>query len=190
MVVIHGSARASGNSRTLMDEAVAHAKKLSPHMVVEVVRAYKAGVNPCIACEGCNEDQVGCIVGGDGWAPIEAALRSADILLLSTPVYFMGLPAPVKAMVDRLQALWWYRERGGQVANNEGPFRRAGLIMVAAGDEKVFRSSHRVAMAAFNTLGFTLHAELLAGGLEGPEDARTRPELVSKARQMGARLVE
>jgi multimeric flavodoxin WrbA len=190
MVAIHGSARASGNSRTLLDVAVARARELRPDMTVELVRAYGADVDPCIACGGCSEDQVGCTVGGDGWAPIEDALRSADILLLSSPVYFMGLPAPVKAMVDRLQALWWHRERGGQVATNEGPFRRAGLILVAAGDGKVFQSSHRVAMAAINTLGLTLRAELMAGGLEGPGDARARPELMNKARELGARLVE
>jgi multimeric flavodoxin WrbA len=190
MVAIHGSARASGNSWTLLQAAVDAAREARPDMEVDIVRAYKAHVNPCIACKGCNEDQVGCTVGGDGWAPIEASLRSADVLLLSSPVYFMGLPAPVKAIVDRLQALWWYRERGGQVATNEGPFRRAGLILVAAGDEGTFKHSHRVARAAINTLGFDLHAELMAGGLEEPEDAAARPELVSDARRMGARLVE
>ena len=190
MVAIHGSARPTGNSRKLLDEAVARARELRPDIEVELVRAYSANVDPCIACEGCNEDQVGCAVGGDGWHRIEGILRSADILLLSSPVYFMGLPAPVKAIVDRLQALWWYRERGGQVATNEGPFRRAGLILVAAGDDQVFNPSRRVAMAAINTLGFVLHAELMAGGLEDPEEVGARPQLIEQARILGARLVE
>jgi len=189
MVAIHGSARASGNSWKLLDEAVARAKELRPDIEVELVRAYSANVDPCVACEGCYEDQVGCTVGGDGWHHIEGILRSADILLLSSSVYFMGLPAPLKAIVDRLQALWWYAERGGKVATNKGPFRRAGLILVAAGDE-VFDPSRRVAMAAINTLGFELIAELTAGGLEEPDEAGAMPELVEEARRLGARLVE
>jgi hypothetical protein len=60
---------------------------------------------------------------------------------------------------------------------------------VAAGDE-VFNPSCRVAMAAINTLGFDLSAELTAGGLEGPDEAGARPELVEEARRLGARLVE
>ena len=108
MVAIHGSARPTGNSRMLLDVAVARAREISPDIEVELVRAYSANVDPCIACVGCSEDQVGCTVGGDGWHQIEGILRSADILLISSPVYFMGLPAPVKAIVDRLQALWWY----------------------------------------------------------------------------------
>lgn len=190
LVAIHGSARATGNSGKLLEEALASVKEARPDIQVELVRAYEANVNPCVACEGCNEDQVGCTVGGDEWHHIEGMLRSADILVLSSPVYFMGLPAPVKAIIDRLQALWWYRERGGKVAKNEGPFRRAGLILVAAGDDTVFRPSRRVAMAAINTLGFDLHAELLAGGLEGPDATGVRPELIESARRLGARLVE
>jgi multimeric flavodoxin WrbA len=190
MVAIHGSARASGNSWRLLNEAIGRAKELRPDIDVEMVRAYGANVDPCVACEGCNEDQVGCTVGGDGWHHLEGILRSADILLLSSPVYFMGLPAPLKAIVDRLQALWWYRERGGKVATNEGPFRRAGLILVAAGGETVFDPSRKMAMAAINTLGFDLHGELMAGGLEEPDEAGDRLELVEEARRIGARLVE
>ena len=190
MVAVHGSARRNGNSRRLMDEAVARAQELRPDLEVEVVRAYEARVNPCVACEGCNEDQVGCTVGGDGWHDLEGKLRSADILLVASPVYFMGLPAPVKAIVDRLQALWWYRERGGQVATNEGPFRRGGLVLVAAGEGTSFKPSRRVATAAFNTLGFEMAAELLTGGLEGPDDSGGRQDLLDAARELGDRLVE
>ena len=81
-------------------------------------------------------------------------------------------------------------EKGGQVATNEGPFRRAGLILVAAGDDQVFKPSRRTAVAAMNTLGFDLHAELMAGGLEEPEEAGARPQLIEQARFLGARLVE
>ena len=173
-----------------MDEALARARELRPDMELEVVRAYEADVNPCVACGGCNEDRVGCTVGGDGWQGLEQLLRSADVLLLASPVYFMGLPAPVKAIIDRLQALWWYREGGGQVATNEGPFRRGGLILVAAGDGTTFRPSRRVAMAALNTLGFEMRGELMAGGMEGPGDAGRRSDLLEDARVLGARLVQ
>lgn len=159
-------------------------------MEVEVVRAYEARVDPCMACGACEEDEIGCQRLGDGWHDIESALRAADILLIASPVYFMGLPAPLKAMVDRLQALWWYRERGGQVATNEGPFRRSGLILTAAGNDKVFAPSHRVVKAAFNTLGFDLVGEVLAGDLDGPDEAGDGTELLEAARALGRTLVE
>jgi multimeric flavodoxin WrbA len=190
VTAIHGSARPSGNSRTLMDIALDAAREARPDMEVHVVRAYQARVDPCIGCDRCNEGEVGCSQTGDAWHAVETALRETDVLLIASPVYFMGLPAPVKAMVDRLQALWWYRERGGQVATNRGPFRRAGLILVAAGDGEVFDPSRRVAKAAVNTLGFELTGVVMAGGLEGPTDASSREELIAAARDLGRRLVE
>ena len=159
-------------------------------MEVEVVRAYEARVDPCIACGACEEDEIGCQRLGDGWHDIESALRAVDILVIASPVYFMGLPAPLKAMVDRLQALWWYRERGGQVATNEGPFRRGGLILTAAGNDKVFAPSHRVAKAAFNTLDFDLVGEVLAGDLDDPDEAGESTELLDAAGVLARKLVE
>lgn len=189
VLAIHGSARPHGNSRRLLDEALSSLVEGLRDAEVQLVRAYEARVDPCIACGDCEEDAVGCSRKGDGWADLETALRSADVLVLASPVYFLGLPAPVKTIVDRLQALWWLRERGGDVATNEGPFRRAGLVLTAAGEDKVFAPSHRVAMAAFNTLGFTLEGEVLAGGMEGQDDAAGRSDLLEAARDLGRRLV-
>ena len=190
LLAIHGSARSRGNSRRLLDEVLETVGNLRPDMEIEVVRAYEALVDPCIACGDCKEDEVGCQRLGDRWHGIESALRAADILVIASPVYFMGLPAPLKAIVDRLQALWWYRERGGQVATNEGSFRRGGLILTAAGNGKVFVPSHRVAKAAFNTMGFDLVGEVMAGDLEDPEEAGTSNELLEAARALGRKLVE
>jgi len=173
-----------------MDEVVAGAEEARPDLRVKVIRAYEARVEPCVACARCEEDHVGCAVMGDGWNEVETALRSADALLIASPVYFMGLPAPLKAIVDRLQALWWYRERGGQVATNEGPFRRGALVLTAGGDgEGAFATARRVARAAFNTLGFDVVGTLLAGAQESPGDLDDRRELLTRARELGGTLV-
>jgi multimeric flavodoxin WrbA len=189
MIVIHGSARDDGNSRTLCEALCEAATSSRPDVEVEIVRAYDAGVDPCIDCGGCEEDQVGCIHQRDGWHDLESKLRAADVLVIATPVYFMGPPAPLKAMIDRLQALWWHRERGGTVATNTGPFRRGGLVLTAAGEEAVFAPSRRIALAALNTLGFDLVGIVLGDGLEEPGDASLREDLLDKARRLGEDLV-
>lgn len=191
LLAIHGSARPLGSSRRLMEEVIVGAKEARPDVRERVVRAYEARVAPCIACARCEGEQVGCAVMDDGWSALETALRSADALLIASPVYFMGLPAPLKAIVDRLQAMWWYRERGGRVATNGGPFRRGALVLTAGGDgEEAFTPARRVAKAAFNTLGFEVVGTLLAGGQETPGDLDGRPELLERARELGRRLVQ
>lgn len=189
LLAIHGSARPRGNSRRLLDEVLSSATEAARDVEVELVRAYDARVRPCTACGDCERGAVGCTQEDDGWSALESALRGADVLVLASPVYFLGLPAPVKAIVDRLQAMWWLRELGGVVATNRGPFRRAGLVLTAAGEDTVFNPSRRTALAAFNTLGFVLEGEVLAGGLEDRDDAEGRADLLEAAGDLGRRLV-
>ena len=189
MLAIHGSARADGNSRALLGVLLSAATAAQPDVEVELVRAYDSGVDPCIDCGECEEGRVGCVRHRDGWHALESALRAADVLVIATPVYFMGPPSPLKAIIDRLQALWWYRERGGEVATNPGPFRRAGLILTAAGDDTVFAPTRRIVVAALNTLEFALVGAVLGGGLEEPGDASSRDDLLDLARGLGDDLV-
>src|SRR3972149_2049219 len=59
---------------------------------------------PCQNCDGCLHTGV-CIIDDDMQA-IHYKLKEADRLVLAAPVFFLGLPAQAKAMVDRCQALW------------------------------------------------------------------------------------
>jgi len=197
LVAIHGSARRGGNSRVLLEAVLEGARGARPTgLEVELVEAYRVDVGPCTDCEACLEPgrgawvADGCTVGGDDWPRIEARLRGADALVLASPVYFMGLPAPLKAIVDRLQAVWALRERGGRVGTNEGPFRRAAVVLCAAGGREAFRGAMAEALAALSTLQFEVVGELLAEGLEDAGEAAARPELLEGARALGRALVE
>lgn len=204
LVAIHGSARRGGNSRTLLEAVLEGARGARPTgLEAELVEAYRVDVGPCTDCEVClapgavavagavaGAGAGGCTVEGDDWPRIEALLRGADALVVASPVYFMGLPAPLKAIVDRLQAVWALRERGGRVGTNEGPFRRAAVVLCAAGGREAFRGARAEALAALGTLQFEVVGELLAEGLEDAGEASARPELLERARALGRALVE
>jgi multimeric flavodoxin WrbA len=65
-----------------------------------IFNAYKANIKPCIHCGHCKK-VCGCIY--DDFMPIERALESADFLIVASPVYVLGFPAPLKAVLDRTQ---------------------------------------------------------------------------------------
>jgi len=196
LVAMHGSARRGGNSKVLLEAVLEGARGARPTgLEVELVEAYRVDVGPCTDCEAClepgrGEGADGCTVEGDDWPRIEALLRGADALVVASPVYFMGLPAPLKAIVDRLQAVWALRERGGRVGTNEGPFRRAAVVLCAAGGREAFRGARAEALAALGTLQFEVVGELLAEGLEDAGEASARSELLERARALGRALVE
>ena len=192
LVAVHGSARRGGNSGALLDAVLEGARAARPSgLEVELVEAYRVDVGPCAVCDACEGEGAseGCAVRDDDWPRIEGLLRGADAVVLASPVYFMGLPAPLKAVVDRLQAVWALRERGGRVATNAGPFRRAAVVLCAAGGKGAFAGARAEARAAMSTLGFELVGELLAEGLEDAGDAAARPDLLEQARGLGRRLV-
>lgn len=189
LVAVHGSARSGGNSRRLLEELIEAVRSAEPGVAVELIEAYAVHVGPCTNCAHCEDEAEGCTIEEDEWPGIEAALRAADLLVVASPVYFKGLPAPLKTLVDRLQAMWWLRERGGKVATNEGPYRRAAIILTAAGDKPMFSGAKGVATAALNTLEFETVGTLLAGDLEGPDAATGRDDLLEQARDLGRALV-
>ncbi len=190
LVALLGSPR-RGNSRALLDAVVEGARSARPDVEVHVVEAYGVRVGPCDACRACEgpDASEGCATEDDDWPRIEALLRAADALVVASPVYFRGLPAPLKAIVDRLQAMWMLRERGGRVAANAGPHRRAAVVLVAGQGRGMFDGARGEVSAATRTLGFEAAGELLAEGLEGSADASGRPDLLNRARALGRALL-
>lgn len=188
LVAIQGSPRPHGNSRALLDAMVEGARTAHEGLEVHILEAYALNVGPCTACGACEGEGEGCALEGDEWPQVEALLRSADALVVASPVYFSGLPAPLKAIVDRLQAMWVLRDRGGRVARNAGPRRRAAIIL-ASSQHGMSKGALGEARAAVRTLEFEIAGELLAGGLEGPTEASARPELLESARDLGRQLV-
>ena len=70
---------------------------------VTVVDSYARNVAPCNDCRGCYTHD-GCVKRD--MDDVYAALEQADRLVFVTPVYNRSFPAPLKAIIDRLQCYW------------------------------------------------------------------------------------
>jgi multimeric flavodoxin WrbA len=83
-------------------------------------------------CRGCGAcDKTGRCVINDDMSQIYEAVEKATKIVVSTPVYFYGLPAQGKALVDRLQIFWARRYKLGQVREFKTPPQ--GLVMSIGG---------------------------------------------------------
>jgi multimeric flavodoxin WrbA len=100
-LVLTGSPRAKGATATLVDCFVAqwHAQ-MQPEDPVQIIHAYEAALNPCINCGYCKHTQ-GCTY--DDFIPLDRAFQNADLLVVASPVFCLGFPAPLKAIFDRTQ---------------------------------------------------------------------------------------
>lgn len=98
ILILSGSPRKDGNTEMLVD---AFAKGTMEHHQVEIVFVRDYKVNPCLGCNACfmNDDHT-CVQKDDMFAIYEK-MSQADMLVIASPVYFYGISAQLKAVIDR-----------------------------------------------------------------------------------------
>lgn len=97
---IAGSPRRNGNSETLLDW-VLETMRAESGVSVEKVPLDEAGINMCRGCNAC--EKLNHCIQRDGMDTMHDRLLEADIIVLSSPIFCMGIAAQVKALIDRAQ---------------------------------------------------------------------------------------
>uniref|UniRef100_UPI0026E9C5B8 flavodoxin family protein n=1 Tax=Desulfovibrio piger TaxID=901 RepID=UPI0026E9C5B8 len=105
-----GSPRANGTTHTV---ARLIAGGLSCGGAVEEIALREKHIRPCRGCQSCAAAPHACpLARTDDAEAVFAAIAAADVVLWTSPVYFYGLPAQAKALVDRSQRIWAGVEAG------------------------------------------------------------------------------
>ena len=95
-----GSPRRHGNSETLLDWVLA-AMGGEPDVSVEKIVLSEANIHMCNGCNAC--EKLNKCIQRDGMDVVHDKIIDADCIVLSSPIFCMGLAAQVKALVDRAQ---------------------------------------------------------------------------------------
>ena len=101
VLVITGSPRKNGNSNTLAEHFIKGAEEAG-HKVVRFDSAFK-NVHPCIACDKCGMN--GECVFKDDFEFVRNNIVDADAVVFATPMYYFGISAQIKAVIDRFYAI-------------------------------------------------------------------------------------
>lgn len=102
IVAILGSPRVGGNADMLLSAAAEGAAREGARVVR--LELHKMNIQPCQNCGNCAGS--GECVLGDAMQDIYALIEQMDAMILSSPIYFGGVTAQTKALIDRCQALW------------------------------------------------------------------------------------
>ena len=100
ITVLFASPNPNGSTAILVDHFRQGAEE-SGH-AVEILDVCKLQVNPCIGCVRCGYE--GPCVQHDDVALIKAALLASDMVVFATPLYYYGMSAQLKTVVDRFCA--------------------------------------------------------------------------------------
>ena len=97
ILILFGSPRKGGNTE-LWAEAFAKGASAQHHVEIVSVRDYN--VNPCLGCNACFKSN-GICAQKDDMSVIYEKVSQADMLVIASPVFFYGVSAQLKAVIDR-----------------------------------------------------------------------------------------
>ena len=95
ILVLNGSPR-KGNSVAAIK---AFTEGASEKHEIEIVDTYHLKISPCMACEACACSK-GCVAGDDSNTIIDKMVE-ADMILFASPVYWWGITAQLKLVIDK-----------------------------------------------------------------------------------------
>ncbi|MBO4334983.1 MAG: flavodoxin family protein [Desulfovibrio sp.] len=119
IIVLVGSPRKNGNTDILAKSFVEGAKI---HNEVEIISVVDYKINPCKGCNACRKENNNICVQSDDMNLVYDKLKNADILVIASPVYFYGISAQLKSLIDRLH----------NPIRNDFAISKLGLILVGA----------------------------------------------------------
>ena len=119
ILILQGSVRKDGNTAML---ANAFADGARTHYNVEIISVGEMNIHPCIGCNSCfGRDDHSCCQNDD-MKLVYQKMQTADVLVLASPVYFYGISAQLKAVIDRFHT----------PMRDSFPVKKLGLILVGA----------------------------------------------------------
>jgi multimeric flavodoxin WrbA len=183
---IFGSPRKGGNTELLLEEALKGAEAEGAE--VDRLHLIEYDIIPCKECLACYKDG-NCIILDD-MAKIYPRLLEADIIVLASPIFFYGVTAWAKALIDRCQALWSRKYQLKDPSLGKEGKKRKGFFISVGGTkgQKVFEGAILTAKYFFDVLNADYVGELVVREVDVKGDILKHPETLHQAFEVGRRL--
>jgi len=183
---IAGSPRRDGNTDLLLRQLMAGAASQGAEMKTVILS--ELNILPCRHCDGCLKTGK-CVVDDDmQW--LHTDLREADRVVLASPIFFMGVTAQTKAMIDRCQALWVIKYVLKLPVAINPDKERKGIFVSVGGTRlrNLFQPAIATVKSWFTTLDINYDGELVFSGIDEREVIIQHPTALKDAFAIGQKL--
>ena len=181
IVIAVGSPRKRGNSSTLAAQVASGAKAAGAQ--VETFHLHGMNIKPCTACDGCRKKpHVDCVIKDD-MQILYPKLRSADVIVIASPIYWFTFSAQTKLFIDR-----WYG-----LGDHQG-YALAGkkfAVLLSYADADPFLSGAVNALRTFQDALQFIEAELVGmvyGSASEAGEIKKNKALMNEAYTLGRKL--
>ena len=183
ILAISTSPRRGGNTETMLDRAVDAAESFGAR--VEKLLLGNFNVGPCREIYACERD--GRCVIDDDFDLFHRKFMAVDRLIIAMPVFFFGVPAQAKALIDRCQCFWVRKYRLKERIPDRGNIRRRGYVLSAGGYNKphTFDGIRKVMKYFYMTLDMDFAGEVCIEGVDAKGDIEKHPDVLQRAYELG-----
>ncbi len=183
---LNGSPRRKGNNDYLLSLFMDHAEKkgVSTHTVHAAFESYE----PCIGCGYCEKKGV-CSIKDTLAQDLFPLMRKADVIVLATPVYFYGVPARIKGIIDRIQTLWSRKYRLG--LKDPGADHRRGILLSvgATHGKNLFDGIRLTTRYFFDAMDCSFADELCYPGIDDRGAIENHPGVVDDVKNLADKIL-
>jgi multimeric flavodoxin WrbA len=186
IIAFQGSPRIEGNTDILLKETLKPIQDRGHD--ITLFKLNFMNIKPCQDCGGC--DKTGRCIINDDMAEIYDAIREADRIILASPIFFFGVSAQTKIMIDRCQSFWCEKYLLKKPIP-EGPYGRKGLLLLVGGMKKEIgvQCSEVTAKAFFRTISVQEHNTLSVTGVDAKGAIFEHPTALKEAYEAGKKLI-
>ena len=187
ITAIYGSPRKDGNSDLLMQAFLKGMKEQGADINEIFLRKLK--FSPCIECGKCSS--TGTCVLKDDMDIVYPLLIKSEIIILAAPVFFYGLNALAKAMVDRTQCFWSSKYLLNKNLSDERGCKGSGVFLSVGGSKgkKTFDSTLLTVRYFFDTLDMDFTCQLTYGGIDEKGAILKHPSACDEAYTAGKNML-
>lgn len=188
LLAIYGSPRKAGNTDTMMNAFLTGAAAAGADLQRIYVRDLE--INPCIGCGHC--DKTGKCIQNDAMVDVYPQLDEADAIAVASPIYFYGVTAQLKMLIDRSQASFMKGQLARKLdqSRSREPNRRGFLLSAAATKGKrLFECAILTVKYFFDALEVAYVGELCVTGVDERKAICDHPVTLEGCRRAGAEFV-
>ena len=184
---LQGSPRKKGNSVYLLNRFLAACENNGAQ--TQVIHMDGLDIQPCRELVVC-EKKGFCPLKDDMEPRIYGLIRTADVVVLASPVFFYNVSAQAKILIDRCQ-MFWGRKYKMRLADPDAGSRQGVLLAVgASGGKKLFDGVKLTAQYFFDAISARFAESLTYKKVEEAGAVASVPGVDQDIRQAAKRIMD
>lgn len=190
IICIYGSPRKDGNSDTLLNKVIEGIESVrSKDTIIKKVYVRDLNISNCQECRKC--DKTGMCIIKDDMQKVYKDMETTDYSVVSSPIFFYGLPGKLKTLIDRTQCYWagkYLLSKERREKKEESRKHGIFLSVGATKGEKLFEGAKLTIKYFFDVFDIKYSEDLLVRAIDKKGEILNKPDELTKAFELGKKL--